>query len=728
MSKLDQAPEAYTFDDFVLVPQFSTLKSRKEPDVSYNAPRYSQPLPVFSSPMNTITETSMVRAMLELGAGAVIHRYLSIPQQTGLCRDLGPGEYFVAVGATGDYLERAVELSGCGVNRFCVDVANGHSQVCVDAVRTLKQRFPGCLVMSGDVCTYEGVVALAQAGTDLVRVGIGCGCFAAGTRVLMADGTYKDIQDIKIHDQVITQSGKSTQVVGVQYSGLREVIKYKTNHFYTESYATPDHKHFVGDYSSTKDIQKCVMREVLDQNDAFGNTKFKWKRLDETNNCCMLLPREVCFDQMPDNFEVKLTDFVLARRGMDGFKDMDTVLTPNYDLGYIFGTFLGDGCSQYTRCRRKSGNMNVSASTFWYFGKDEQDVVDKLSKALKDTFDVNVKIKSRDNMINVVCRNNFISRMFQEFGKRDHKHLPLRYWCKNEVFVSGLYDGLIDSDGSCCLDGRVAFNNTSKELMEQFMILSYLKNGYFPSMKSGVASVGGLKGANLTGCKTPYVARTVKHKEWCLTKNYQINRINSQEQIGLILPTYDIQVEDESSSFIANNSIVHNSMCSTRLVTGHGVPQLSALEDCARAKDLYPDVALIADGGIKRSGDVVKALAIGADFVMLGSLLSGTLETPGNIIEEQGKRYKYYAGMASELGRSSWFEANKTSFVPEGVSTKVPYTAKSAKDVVEELMGGLRVGMSYSDAHNLAELRSKAQWRRITSFGWVEGTPHGKKD
>ncbi len=348
MSKLQSAPQSFTFDDFTLVPQFSTIKSRKEPDVSFENKKYEQKVPIIASPMNTVTETEMAVAMLEIGAQAVIHRYLSIEDQTKMCVDIiqrHSNNFFAAIGATGDFKERAQELYRVGVRRFCVDVANGHSQTCIEAVEYLKSKYGDILVMAGDVCSWDGTMRLAAAGTDLVRVGIGSG-----------------------------------------------------------------------------------------------------------------------------------------------------------------------------------------------------------------------------------------------------------------------------------------------------------------------------------------------------------------------------------------------SMCTTRVVTGHGVPQLSTLEECAAAKKTYPNLVIIADGGIKRSGDIVKALAIGADIVMVGSLLSGTVETPGNIIEENGKRYKYYAGMASELGRSGWFETTKTNWVPEGVSTKVPYMGKSAKMVVEELIGGLRVGMSYSDARNIRELQEKAEWRRITSFGYIEGTPHGKKD
>lgn len=348
MGKLSEARPAYTFDDFVLVPNFSTIKSRKEPNVAYCSETYSQALPIFASPMNTVTEQEMVAAMMDMGANAVLHRYLSIEDQINKCQALleqGYNDFFVALGASGDCFDRAQKLYDIGIRRFCVDVANGHSQVCVDAVKRLKRVYPGSIIMAGDVCSLDGTIRLAESGADLIRVGIGCG-----------------------------------------------------------------------------------------------------------------------------------------------------------------------------------------------------------------------------------------------------------------------------------------------------------------------------------------------------------------------------------------------SVCVTRLVTGHGVPQLSALEECVEVKKNFPNVMLISDGGIKKSGDIVKALAIGSDFVMIGSLLAGTIEAPGNIIEENGKRYKYYAGMASEMGRSGWFETSKTSYVPEGVSTKISYMGKSAKNVIEELIGGLRVGMSYSNAHTIVELREKAQWRQVTSFGFIEGTPHGKRD
>jgi IMP dehydrogenase len=360
MSKLSEAPIAYTFDDFYLAPVHSTIRSRRDPDLSVWVDRFRCDVPIVSSPMNTVTGSDMARTMAKVGGVAVLHRYMSVTDQVAEAVGLiSEGvDVWVAVGANGDSEERVAALSAAGVTAFCIDVANGHSVHCIEAVTRLRTKLPDARIMAGNVCTYDGAYRLAEAGADAIRVGIGPG-----------------------------------------------------------------------------------------------------------------------------------------------------------------------------------------------------------------------------------------------------------------------------------------------------------------------------------------------------------------------------------------------SMCTTRLVTGHGVPQLSAIEDCARIKlypgdpetemimqpNYYPDVAIIADGGIRGSGDIVKALAIGADAVMLGSLLAGTSETPGDTHKDPvtGALYKYYHGMASVEGRASWFDRQRTSFVPEGESTKIPHKGSTEK-VLETLLGGVRSGLSYAGAMDIKELREKAQWRRVTSAGMTEARPHGK--
>lgn len=160
------------------------------------------------------------------------------------------------------------------------------------------------------------------------------------------------------------------------------------------------------------------------------------------------------------------------------------------------------------------------------------------------------------------------------------------------------------------------------------------------------------------------------------------------------------------------------SICSTRLVSGHGVPTLQNIIDCART---HHDVKIIADGGVKTSGDIVKALAAGADFVMVGSMFAGTKETPGQVFTSQsGKKYKVYRGMASKDAQTDWRGKSST---PEGISTTVVYKG-SAKTVLQNLAGGIRSGLSYSGARNLLELRTKAKFIKQTNAGQQESFTH----
>jgi len=160
------------------------------------------------------------------------------------------------------------------------------------------------------------------------------------------------------------------------------------------------------------------------------------------------------------------------------------------------------------------------------------------------------------------------------------------------------------------------------------------------------------------------------------------------------------------------------SICSTRIQTGHGVPSLESVIDCAQT---HHNVSVIADGGIKNSGDIAKALAGGADFAMIGSILAGTDCTPGEIIlSENGDRRKVYRGMASKDAQMDW--RGKSSSL-EGISTTVPYKGATF-DVVEQLENGIRSAFSYSGARTIVEYWSKVQFIRQSSAGMHESRTH----
>jgi len=169
------------------------------------------------------------------------------------------------------------------------------------------------------------------------------------------------------------------------------------------------------------------------------------------------------------------------------------------------------------------------------------------------------------------------------------------------------------------------------------------------------------------------------------------------------------------------------SICTTRVISGVGMPQFTAIQETA-AVAREAGVAVIADGGIRYSGDVVKALAGGGDLVMLGSLLAGTTESPGAMVKWQGRTFKEYRGMGSlkamRKGASDRYGQNASGkLVAEGVEARVPYKGRLA-EVVFQLMGGLRSGMGYVGAKTLNELRAKARFVRITAGGLKESHPH----
>jgi IMP dehydrogenase len=160
------------------------------------------------------------------------------------------------------------------------------------------------------------------------------------------------------------------------------------------------------------------------------------------------------------------------------------------------------------------------------------------------------------------------------------------------------------------------------------------------------------------------------------------------------------------------------SICSTRIVTGHGVPTLQSIIDCARSER---DTKIIADGGIKTSGDIVKSLAAGADFVMLGSMLGGVTESPGDVFtRSDGKKYKAYRGMASHAAQKSWRGKSST---PEGVTTTIPYKG-DVTNILEDILGGIRSGFSYSGCRSLGEFQAKCEMIEQTNAGQLESSTH----
>jgi len=212
------------------------------------------------------------------------------------------------------------------------------------------------------------------------------------------------------------------------------------------------------------------------------------------------------------------------------------------------------------------------------------------------------------------------------------------------------------------------------------------------------------------------------------------------EEVKRAFPDIDVVVGNIATGDAAKFLVEHGadgvkvgigpgSICTTRVVAGVGVPQLSAIYDVAKALDGM-DIPLIADGGIRYSGDIVKALAAGGSSVMLGGMLAGVEESPGDTIIFNGRKFKSYRGMGSleamEKGsKDRYFQASETDvkkLVPEGIAARVPYKG-SLYEVVYQILGGLRAGMGYCGAKDIQTLH-KAKFTRITAAGMLESHPH----
>jgi IMP dehydrogenase len=169
------------------------------------------------------------------------------------------------------------------------------------------------------------------------------------------------------------------------------------------------------------------------------------------------------------------------------------------------------------------------------------------------------------------------------------------------------------------------------------------------------------------------------------------------------------------------------SICTTRVVAGIGVPQITAVYECAKAAQPF-GIPIIADGGIKYSGDISKAVAAGGNVVMVGNLLAGTEESPGDTVIYQGRSYKEYRGMGSlgamaEGSKDRYFQEHAEKLVPEGIEGRVPFKG-SVADTVFQLVGGLRAGMGYCGVKNIDELMHKTRFIRVSPAGLRESHPH----
>lgn len=637
-----------------------------------------------------------------------------------------------AVGVKSDFLDRTEKLIQAGCDTIVVDIAHGHSDLAINAVRRIKNRFE-TEVIAGNIATAKGTQDLIDAGSDAIKIGIGPGCFAKGTRILMSNGIYKNIEEIKAGERVINKDGNPVKVKKSFSTGIRKVSKLRNSIFYEDTYVTSDHKYWVGDLNSTskETIRSRGYSKLLNQKSKTipKASKLKWKKIEDVERDVLLIPNKINFD-LKNSFEIKLKKRTSGNYKTGHIYTEDTNLKPNYELGYIFGTFLGDGTS-HTAVHKGSHIGSVR----WYFGYNEDRIAKKLEKSIEKVFDKRVKIKKEKNMTSVYLFYKPLADYLTKFEKKQNKNLPKELIINNEEYLEGIFDGLIDSDGHIEKNGRIRFNNTSKKLIELFNIVHFILKGVFPNNLKKKISSGNLK-ANLENFNQGYVADIINIGEKRLIEKYQLSKLLELERNIKEVEVYDLEIDCPTHSFIANNSIVHNSICTTRIVSGAGVPQLSAIIDCASVSRKRK-VPLIADGGIRTSGDITKALAAGASTVMLGNVLAGTEESPGITVSRNNGKYKVIRGMASlgaSFGRKTRESGENISknkefedITPEGVEALVQYKG-NVSEILDSLTRGIQSGFSYCGATNMKELYLNSEFTKISPNTLKESKSHDIKN
>ena len=629
-----------------------------------------------------------------------------------------------AIGFFGDAWERATTLVEAGVDVLVPDTANAQARLMLQMIQRLKSdpATRHVQVLAGNVATRAGAQALVDAGADAVKAGVGPGCLGAGTRILMADATYKNIEDVRPGDRVINMHGAAVTVVNAWCTGVREVLALRHAASGRATVVTADHRYWLGDLSGMSASTPSGTGHATAAERAAG--EMQWQQIGSAGPVVAFTPRRVDF-QLPEHLVIGENHSAVRSARP---QRLPTDIKDSYDLGFLFGTFLDVGQATLT-----PANGRDIGEVSWSFGARETELADKLAAAVERVVGVASRVERVHGCLIVRLCSLQWARLLGEFGPRAERRLPSRYLCRSDDYLTGLRDGLLASQRQ--VEPRECFRSSSPQLVELWNVLTLLVRGAFPRVTVEPGSVVGRTDAEPTDRLDSY--RSVLDGDHAKRHHgdLQCVEVLSREALPEAIPVYDIEVDCDTHSFIADNVIVHNSICTTRVVAGVGVPQVTAINEVAAA--CRPaGVPVVGDGGLQYSGDIAKAIVAGADTVMLGSLLAGCDESPGDLVFINGKQFKSYRGMGSlgamasrgkvSYSKDRYFQADVASddhIVPEGIEGQVPYRGPLAA-VAGQLVGGLRQSMFYTGTHTMAELQERGRFVRITSAGLKESHPH----
>ncbi|MDO8537339.1 MAG: IMP dehydrogenase [archaeon] len=408
------------------------------------------------------------------------------------------------------------------------------------------------------------------------------------------------------------------------------------------------------------------------------------------------------------------------------------------DLAKLFGYFVAEGFV--------SGNKNNRQLSFAFSNTEteyHQEIINLVQKIFSYS-NSTVTYHKTKNSATVHIYSHIIASFFERIfplGSRNKK-IPAIIFNQDNKVLQNFLKGAWNGDGSIKDKARATYHTASPSLAFQISeVLTML--GFMPSVRTGKpADINwatkyqvGVSGKQFYDfMKLIYPEKNIqetkrKAQQVWADDEYIYYSVISSKKIEKETTVYNLEV-DEDNSYLANRIAVHN--CTTRIVTGAGYPQLSAVIEAVSVAKKY-NIPVIADGGIKNSGDIVKALACGAETIMAGNLFAGTDEAPGKVITRQGKRFKIYRGMASfganagralrEIGEETKWEKAIDETVPEGVESTVVYKGP-VNEIIFQLLGGVRSGMSYCGARTIPEIHANARFVKISPHGVRESNYH----
>jgi IMP dehydrogenase/GMP reductase len=615
----------FDFDAMNLIPKKCIVSSRSECDTTIEINKKKYELPIFPSNMECVINTELAIQLAKAGYLYSMHRFGDTVQFAKKMKEEGlPISISIGVNEDSRILLRRLKDDGIHLDILTIDIAHGHAVKMKSMIEYVRSLYPEVYLIAGNVSTADAVRDLEAWGANVIKVGIGPGCFKGDTRILMANGIYKNIKDIIEGEYVINKDGKPVKVIHVVNQGWRPVMKIRNNLFYKDTYVTKDHKFWIGDV-----LEKESKTDSMSSN-------YRWENIGECDfeKTFVLFPGTIEWS-LPEFFSIDLEDNFVSGN-----------LLSSYELGYIFGNYLGD----------KTAHCDAGV-TRWTFREDEFDRCKKLASCIQTLLNVDVFPKKvENNSVYIVSLNNkCFARILCDFGERSDKYLPEKYYCKRKDYIQGLLDGLMKE---CRVD-----ENMNPRLVELF--------------------------------------------QWCclnvgsgsFTKDYVYSNILEHDINTREEETWDIEVDCETHSFIAENMIVHNSACTTYPATGFGSRgcQASVIRDCAKAL-VFKNTRLCADGGIREPGDISKALVLGADLVMVGGMMSGFLDSPGTTVSVGGKTYKEFWGSASH------FQSNKSSRI-EGTKNLIEMKPQTLLEYYGYLKECLQSSISYAGGTDLSSLK-----------------------